>query len=272
MFYATIETGRYSTRAYGWNAETSAYDVYLGGQSMELPMEKDIYGGGGNDIYLRVVSVYTTSKKIDNTNFTADDYYAEMIMPVTGSMIHAGDHYGSSGRAYYPFMSYAAGNASLYNIYAYPYDTENYIFTQTINNTTSKGYTVETRVMSINTAITLSAVVPAEANFDLYFQFNNFNTRVVAPVGEAVVNEDGTKTITYKVSKGSSNYTWRLTDPTVSMSPRLAGWQICPRQRRKSLPSLNSRIKRLMTSLISLLLWLLVTKPTFRFSLTMMAL
>lgn len=223
MFYATIETGRYSTRAYGWNAETSAYDVYLGGQSMELPMEKDIYGGGGNDIYLRVVSVYTTSKKIDNTNFTADDYYAEMIMPVTGSMIHAGDHYGSSGRAYYPFMSYAAGNASLYNIYAYPYDTENYIFTQTINNTTSKGYTVETRVMSINTAITLSAVVPAEANFDLYFQFNNFNTRVVAPVGEAVVNEDGTKTITYKVSKGSSNYTWRLTDPS-GVYVTKAGW------------------------------------------------
>ncbi len=223
MFYATIETGKYSTRAYGWNAQTSAYDIYLGGQSMKLPMEKDIYGGGGNDIYLRVVSVYTTSKKIDDSNFTADDYYAEMIMPVTGSMIHSGDPYVSSSRTYFPFMSYAAGNASLYNIYVYPYDTENYIFSQSINNTTAAGYSVVTKNMLISIALELEAVVPAEAEFNLYFQFNNFNTKAVEPEGEAVVNEDGTKTITYKVSKGNSNYTWRLTDPS-GVYVTKAGW------------------------------------------------
>ena len=48
----------------------------------------------------------------------------------------------------FPFMSYAAGNASLYNIYVYPYDTENYIFSQSINNTTAAGYSVVTKNMS----------------------------------------------------------------------------------------------------------------------------
>lgn len=223
MFYASIETGRYSTRAYGWNAETSAYDIYLGGQSMELPMERDIYGGGGEDIYLRVVSVYTSSKKTDSTYFTANDYRAEMIMPVTGSMIHAGDAYVSGNYTYFPFMSYAAGNASLYNIYAYPNDTDNYIFNQSINNTTSAGYTVVKKSITINTALLLTVNVPENAEFGLYFQYNNFNTKAVEPEGAAVVNGDGTKTLTYKVTKSNSNYTWRLTDPSGTYVTK-AGW------------------------------------------------
>lgn len=212
MFYAAIESGRYSTRAYGYNKTTQAYDVYLGGQSLELPMEKDIYGGGGSDIYLRVVSCYTTSKKIDNTYFNANDYYVNMIMPVTGGMIHAGDAYTSGNYTYYPFMSYAAGNASLYNTYAYPYDTENYIFGQTINNTTTAGYTVVNKSVAISTAMTLTVNVPENAEFGLYFQYNNFNTKEVMPEGAAISNGDGTQKLTYKVSKSNSNYTWRLRD------------------------------------------------------------
>ena len=223
MFYATVTTGRYSTRAYGYNTETSAYDIYLGGQSMELPREVDIYGNGGDNIYLRVVSVYTTAKKIDGTYFTADDYYAEMIMPVTGSMIHSGDPYVSGNYTYFPFMSWAAGNGSLYNYYVYPYDTDNYIFSQTINATTSAGTSVVNKSLSISAAMELKVTAPANGDFDLYFQYNNFNTKVMEPVGEAVVNEDGTKTITYKVSKGNQNYTWRLTDPSGTYVTK-AGW------------------------------------------------
>ena len=226
MFYATIETGRYSTRAYGWNTETQAYDIYLGGQSMPLPMEKDIYGGGGNDIYLRVVSCFTSTKKVDNTYFTADDYYAEMIMPVTGSMIHSGDPYVSSNFSgtytYFPFMSYAAGNASLYNYYLYPYDTDTYIFNQAINQTTAAGYTVVTKSATMNVALKLTVHVPADAEFGLYFQYNNFNTKEMTPESSAV-NEDGTKTLTYKVSKSNGNYTWRLTDPSGTYVTK-AGW------------------------------------------------
>ena len=233
MFYATILTGRYSTRVYGYNAESGKYDIYLGGQSMELPREKDIYGNGGNDIYLRQVNVYTTSKKVDGTYFTADDYYAEMIMPITGSMISAGDPYVSGNYTYFPFFSWAAGNGSLYNCYVYPYDTDNYIFTQAINNTTSAGASVVNKSMTINTAVTLKAIVPATGDFGLYFQYNNFNTKEVEPIGEAVVNGDGTKTITYKVSKGNGNYTWRLSDPNGN-SVTKAGWIKCSADTEKT--------------------------------------
>ena len=226
MFYATVETGRYSTRVYGCNAESGAYDVYLGGQSMELPREKDIYGNGGNDIYLRQVNIYTTSKKVDGTYFTAEDYYAEMIMPVTGSMIHVGDPYVSGNYTYYPFFSWAAGNGSLYNTYVYPYDTDSYIFTQAINNTTSAGTSVVNKSMTISTAVELKAIVPADGDFGLYLQYNNFNTKEIAPIGDSVVNEDGSKTVTYKVSKGNGNYTWRLTDPSGTYVTK-AGWIKC---------------------------------------------
>lgn len=227
MFYATLSTGRYSTRAYGWNAETEAYDVYLGGQSLPLPMEKDIYGGGGNDIYLGIVSVYATTKNEKNEYFTADDYYAEMIMPVTGSMIHAGTPYGytrySSTYTAYPFLSFEAGNGSLYNIYAHPRNTEKYMFNQAINNTTVATYNVTTKNITIAEAMELKATVPADAEFGLYFQYNNFNTKLVTPIGEPMVNGDGTKTITYRISKNNSNYTWRLTDPSGQYVTK-AGW------------------------------------------------
>ena len=233
MFYATVETGRYSTRVYGYNAESGGYDVYLGGQSMELPREKDIYGNGGNDIYLRQVNVYTTSKKLDGTYFTADDYYAEMIMPITGSMIHSGDPYVSGNYTYYPFFSWAAGNGSLYNCYVYPCDTDSYIFTQAINNTTSAGTSVVNKSLTINTAVSLKATVPAGGDFGLYLQYNNFNTKEIEPYGETVVNEDGTKTITYKVSKGNGNYTWRLTDPDGTYVTK-AGWIKCTADTEKT--------------------------------------
>lgn len=227
MFYATLSTGRYSTRAYGWNAETEAYDVYLGGQSLPLPMEKDIYGGGGNDIYLGIVSVYASTKNEKNEYFTADDYYAEMIMPVTGSMIHAGTPYSyiqsSSTYTAYPFLSFEAGNGSLYNIYAHPRNTEKYMFNQKINQTTKATYYVTTQSVSIANAVELKATVPADAEFDLYFQYNNFNTKLVTPIGEPMVNGDGTKTITYRISKSNSNYTWRLTDPSGQYVTK-AGW------------------------------------------------
>ena len=223
MFYASIESGRYSTRFYGYNSNTSSYDIYLGGQSMALPMEKDIYGGGGNDLYFRLVSCHTTSKKTDGTYFGKDDYHVEMIMPVTGSMIHSGDAYVDGNYVKYPFMSYAAGNASLYNIYAYPTDTENYIFSQTINNTTAAGDTVVNKTVSIATAYTLDITVPENGDFGLYLQYNNFNTKEVEPLGEAVSNGDGTKTLSYKVSKGNGNYTWRLEDLSGTYVTK-AGW------------------------------------------------
>lgn len=221
-YYASMPAGRYSYRAYGYNTETEAYDIYLGGQPLNLPTEANVDGGtgGGTDIYLRLISIYTTSKKIDNTSFTVDDYYIEVTMPIMGGMVHSGTPYVSGSTTRYPFMMYAAGNASLYNIYAYPTDTDNYIFSQSINQTTAAGNTAQTKTIAIGTAITLTATAPADADFGLYFQYNNFNTKEVEPTGEWVINGD-TKTASFKMTKGSSNYTWRLSDDTHATR---AGW------------------------------------------------
>lgn len=227
MFYASLETGRYSTRGYGWNADTEAYDVYLGGQSLKLPMEKDIYGGGGNDIYLTLLACYASNRKTDNTYFTAEEYHIEMDMPVTGSRVHSGTafnylRYGTTYAAY-PFLIYAAGNASLYNLYLYPEDTDTYILTQQSNLYTNKSSSMASRGIAMAKAALMSMTVPENAEFHIYFQYNNFNTKSVEPVGDAVVNGDGTKTLSYKISQGSNNYTWRLTDPSGTYVTK-AGW------------------------------------------------
>ena len=240
MFYATMSTGRYSTRGYGWNTATEAYDIYLGGQSLPLPMEKDIYGGGGNDIHLGVVSVYATTRNEKNEYFGTDDYHVEMIMPVTGSMIHSGTHYtytryGSDYTAF-PFLSWEAQNASLYNIYAYPTNTEKYMFNQQINQTTAPSYNVVTKNITIANAVELNITAPTTAEFTLFFQYNNFNTKAVEPYKTAKDDATGMTTYFYRVSERNSNYTWRLVDKAGAYVTK-AGW----------LPSLTAKTEKTIT-------------------------
>ena len=240
MFYATLSTGCYSTRGYGWNTATEAYDIYLGGQSLPLPMEKDIYGGGGNDIHLGVVSVYATTRNEKNEYFGTDDYHVEMIMPVTGSMIHSGTHYtytryGSDYTAF-PFLSWEAQNASLYNIYAYPTNTEKYMFNQQINQTTAPSYNVVTKNITIANAVELDITAPTTAEFTLFFQYNNFNTRAVEPYKTAKDDATGMTTYSYRVSERNNNYTWRLVDETGTYVTK-AGW----------LSSLNQKTEKTIT-------------------------
>ena len=240
MFYATLSTGRYSTRGYGWNTATEAYDIYLGGQSLPLPMEKDIYGGGGNDIHLGVVSVYATTRNEKNEYFGTDDYHVEMIMPVTGSMIHSGTHYtytryGSDYTAF-PFLSWEAQNASLYNIYAYPTNTEKYMFNQQINQTTAPSYNVVTKNITIANAVELNITAPTTAEFTLFFQYNNFNTKAVEPYKTAKDDATGMTTYFYRISERNSNYTWRLVDKAGAYVTK-AGW----------LPSLTAKTEKTIT-------------------------
>ena len=240
MFYATLLTGRYSTRGYGWNTATEAYDIYLGGQSLPLPMEKDIYGGGGNDIYLGVVSVYATTRNEKNEYFGTDDYHVEMIMPVTGSMIHSGTPYTytrySSDYTAFPFLSWEAQNASLYNIYAYPTNTEKYMFNQQINQTTAPSYNVVTKNITIANAVELDITAPTTAEFTLFFQYNNFNTKAVEPYKTAKDDATGMTTYFYRVSERNSNYTWRLVDKAGAYVTK-AGW----------LPSLTAKTEKTIT-------------------------
>lgn len=222
-FYASLAAGRYSFRAYGYKASETSANVYLGGHSLTLPTETNVDGGtgGGKDIYLRLHSIYTTSKKNSSDYFTADDYTARVVMPIMGGDVQHGTPYTPTGSnyTYYPFMMYAAGNAALWNAYVDPINeaADSFIFTQSINNTTAAGYSVVTKNLSLSQAITMTVTVPAYADFNLFFQHNNFNTQVIVPKtgstsGDANASADATRTLTYKISKSNSNYTWRLKD------------------------------------------------------------
>ena len=223
IFYTKLTAGRYAYRAFAKDADGN-YTVALGGMTLNLPTDKNVDGGagGGNKIYLQCNSFYTNSKKADNTYFTAEEYHVRVTCPIMKCDAAMGDPYIKDNYTYYPTMLYAAGNACLYNTYAYP-DIEGYIFTQNINQTFTASYRAATaKVLTINTGITLDVTVPADATFGLYFQWNNFNTTEVEPETEWTASEDGkTKTAQYFISKSNDNYTWRLSDDTHVTQ---AGW------------------------------------------------
>lgn len=217
MFYAKLAAGRYAYRAF------TADGKALGGMTLNLPTDTNVDGGagGGNSIYLQCVSFYTSSRKTDNTYFTADEYHIRVNCPIMGCDTTMGDAYVKGNYTYYPTVLYAAGNACLYNSYAYP-DIDGYIFTQTINQTFQPRYSADTKSLTINTGVTLDVTVPADATFGLYFQWNNFNTTEVEPETEWTTSADGkTKTAQYFISKSNGNYTWRLSDDTHVTQ---AGW------------------------------------------------
>ncbi len=227
MFYAPLRAGRYAYRAFAKNADTGEYDVALGGMIVDLPTDGNVDGnaGGGTSIYLQCNSFYVESKKTDNTYFTADEYYIKLDCPIMGGSATMGEPYVKGNYTYYPTMLYAGGNACLYNSYAYP-KIEGYIFTQAINQTFGASYSAGRKSMKINAAVELTVTVPEEADFGLYFQWNNFNTTEVEPVGKTEdydgwFHSDGTKKATYQISKSNSNYTWRLSDDTHVTE---AGW------------------------------------------------
>lgn len=217
IFYTKLTAGRYAYRAF------TADGKALGGMTLNLPTDKNVDGGagGGNSIYLQCVSFYTSSRKTDNTYFTADEYHIRVNCPIMGCDTTMGDAYVKGNYTYYPTVLYAAGNACLYNSYAYP-DIDGYIFTQTINQTFQPRYSADTKSLTINTGVTLDVTVPADATFGLYFQWNNFNTTEMEPETEWTTSADGkTKTAQYFISKSNGNYTWRLSDDTHVTQ---AGW------------------------------------------------
>lgn len=218
-FYASLTAGRYAYRAFAKNAETGVYDVELGGMTLELPTDSNVDGGagGGTNVYLQCNSFYTNSRKTDNTYFTAEEYHVQVDCPIMKTSCVMGTSYVRGNYTYYPTVLYAAGNACLYNTYAYP-DIDGYIFTQSINQTFRAGSSAGTKGLTINTGVKLTVTVPADAAFGLYFQWNNFNTTEVEPMG-VTESDDGwrisgdTKSADYFISKSSGNYTWRLSQP-----------------------------------------------------------
>lgn len=222
---ATVKGGWYVYEGYGWNAETNAYDVSLGGMQIKLPADSNVDGAaaGGTEIYLRLLSIYTTSKKVDGSSFTKDDFTVRVSCPIMQCDAVMGTPYVESGKTYYPTLFYAGGNACLFNVYYNPTDTETYIFSQQINQTLTAGNSVSTKSYKIDSVVKLTVTVPKTADFGLYFQYNNFYTAQQKTLVDWKDNGDKTKTAVYAVSKSNGNYTWRMTDTTGTYVTK-GGW------------------------------------------------
>lgn len=233
-YYASLPTGKYSYRAYGYNAETQAYDIRLGGMSIGVPADTNVDGGtgGGTELYIRQLSLYSNSLKSSTAKdyFDADSYYTEVNCPIMGCNAAAGAPYIKGNYTYYPYMVYAAGNACLYNYYAYSktdYDFEegyeNWMFARSGNATVVASASAATANLPLKTAAAKTFTVPSGADFGIYYQLNNFNTYEMEPIGETEDNGT-TATYTYMIhASADGNYTWRLSDPT-GRYVTMAGW------------------------------------------------
>ena len=220
-FYTHLSSGRYAYRAFGYNEETKAYDIPLGGMTLQLPLEQnDVFTGENQYAYIRCVAYGVDATKKDGTGFGADDFEVELNCPVMNSTAEMGASFEKDGHTYYPTMAFAQSRGCLYGIYVGA-TMPGY------NSSVSAGEFFEAEpaarleLAKLDTAAQVIYTVPSDATFNLYRQMNNFNTRVVEPIIDWKDNGDGTKSATYEIKRQTSNsmagtdlYTWRLSDAT----------------------------------------------------------
>ena len=216
-FYTSLASGRYAYRAFGYNEETKAYDIALGGMAMSFPMAaSDVSGSSGSQTVPILCHSYgVDNKKEDGSKFTAKDINLELTSPSTKSEVEIGTPYVNKddGYTYYPCMVYAVGRGCLYSIYL----SSNVPGLSSQLSPTAM-YDPNTEAQSTLTTLEAPArvtyVVPSDATFGLYMQRNNFNTAAVEPAVAWKDNGDGTKSATFEMNKADDMYTWRLSDAT----------------------------------------------------------
>ena len=215
-FYASLVSGRYAYRAFGYNEETKAYDIALGGMTLSFPMPaSDVSSSSGSQwVPILCQSYGVDNIKEDGSKFTAKDIHLELAAPSMKSEVEIGAPYVKDGYTYLPCMVYAVGRGCLYSIYLGAnipgYDSYN------AGPYCDPYIEAQSDLVTLGKPARVTYVVPSDATFDLYLQRNNFNTVTLAPVVDWKDNGDGTKSATYEIKKetGSDDYTWRLSDAT----------------------------------------------------------
>lgn len=220
-FYTHLSSGRYAYRAFGYNEATKAYDIPLGGMTLQLPLEQnDVFTGKNQYAYIICAAYGVDGTKKDGTGFGADDFKLELNCPAMNNIVENGTPFEKDGHTYYPAMVFAQSRGCLYGIYV---------------GATVPGYgssvgageffdiqpEAQLKLATLETASQVTYTVPSDATFNLYRQLNNFNTRAVEPMVDWKDNGDGTKSTTYEIKRatqssmaGTDLYTWRLSDAT----------------------------------------------------------
>ena len=220
-FYTHLSSGRYAYRAFAYNEATNAYDIPLGGMTLQLPLEQnDVFTGKSQYAYIICAAYGVDGTKKDGTGFGADDFKLELNCPAMNNIVENGTPFEKDGHTYYPAMVFAQSRGCLYGIYV---------------GATVPGYgssvgageffdiqpEAQLKLATLETAAQVTYTVPSDATFNLYRQLNNFNTRAVEPMVDWKDNGDGTKSATYEIKRatkdsmaGTDLYTWRLSDAT----------------------------------------------------------
>ena len=220
-FYTHLSSGRYAYRAFGYNEETKAYDIPLGGMTLQLPLEQnDVFTGEDQYAYILCAAYGVNGTKADGSSFGADDFKVELNCPVMNSTAELGASFEKDGHTYYPTMVFAQSRGCLYGIYVGA-TMPGY------NSSVSAGEYFEIqpeaqlKLETLETASQVTYTVPSDATFNLYRQMNNVNSRVVEAVIDWKDNGDGIKSATYEIKRQFFNdtatteiYTWRLSDAT----------------------------------------------------------
>ena len=216
-FYASLVSGRYAYRAFGYNEETKAYDIALGGMTLSFPMPaSDVSSSSGSQwVPILCHSYGVDNKKEDGTNFTAKDINLELAAPSIKSEVEIGTPYIKDGYTYLPCMVYAVGRGCLYSIYLGA-NVPGYDCYNACGPYYDPYIEAQSQLVTLGKPARVTYVVPSDATFGLYLQRNNFNTVALAPIVDWKDNGDGTKSATYEIKKetGSDDYTWRLSDAT----------------------------------------------------------
>lgn len=183
-FYASLVSGRYAYRAFGYNEETKAYDIALGGMTLSFPMPaSDVSSSGGSQTVPILCHSYSVdNKKEDGSKFTAKDINLELTAPSTKSEVEIGAPYVNKddGYTYYPCMVYAAGRGCLYSIYLSS-NVPGLSFHLSPTAMYDPNTEAQSTLATLEAPARVTYVVPSDATFGLYLQRNNFNTVAVAP-------------------------------------------------------------------------------------------
>ena len=216
-FYASLVSGRYAYRAFGYNEETKAYDIALGGMTLSFPVPaSDVSSSSGSQwVPILCQSYGVDNIKEDGSKFTAKDIHLELAAPSMKSEVEIGAPYVKDGYTYLPCMVYAVGRGCLYSIYLGA-NIPGYDCYNACGPNYDPYIEAQSDLVTLGKPARVTYVVPSDATFDLYLQRNNFNTVTLAPVVDWKDNGDGTKSATYEIKKevGSDDYTWRLSDAT----------------------------------------------------------
>lgn len=196
--------GLYSYRA--WEGEQ-----YLGGMEFNVPIDDEYASNGtligkGQILTLKRANFLTTSEHITEVG----DYTVHLIPQDLREAVNGTNYVNESGNVVCPIMVNAGGNALTYNMVV---DVNGelgntYAVAAQQHLTFNPGTTTEIREFAVNEVTWFTITAPAEANVQMFQQYNNYNVKEILKNRTETLSDGTVKS--YFATGGGSNITYRV--------------------------------------------------------------